>query len=240
MSIPTSKPGEVTHLKGVIFGPPKTGKTVLACSGEGKTLLVLMEPEGDLSIRDAEHVDVTRPTTYQELADITSFLRSESHDYQTVVFDSVTFMAELIGGRALAEVLRKSGGDPRRVYNQIGTSVNQIVNEAARLPMNVIFITQLKADKTDSDGDPVDPEEGEYPLSLAVTPMVYKVLAPVVSFIARTYKKKGFDSNKKPVVQYWVSFEDYGRSPAGSRIPVPSAVQDLKLEKLLQQAKKGK
>ena len=65
-------------------------------------------------------------------------------------------------------------------------------------------------------------EEGEYLVEPAIQPMVMKIIVPAVSFIGRTYKKAGMDRNSKTpkrVVEYWTSFEDAGRSPAGSRIP---------------------
>lgn len=229
MSLPISKPGESPYIKGVLFGPPKTGKTTLACSGTGKTLLILTEPEGDLSLRGRDNVDVIRPTGYADIADAIRYLQGK-HDYTTVVLDSVTFTAELIGGDALAEALLAKK-EPRQVYNRIGASVNKIIRDLIRLPMNVIFITQLKG--LGSDEEEQNPEEGEYPVSLAITPMVYKILSPAVSFIGRTYKKRGIAGNPpQKVVEYWVSFEDYGRSPAGSRVDLPSPVKSPTLPAL--------
>ena len=70
-------------------------------------------------------------------------------------------------------------------------------------------------------------------MTLAVTPMVYKILSPAVSFLGRTYKKKGIAGTPpKRVTEYWVSFEDHGRSPAGSRLDLPSQVQDPTLTTL--------
>lgn len=239
-----TSPGQVEHLKGVLFGPPKTKKTRNATNTKGKTLLILTEPEGDLAVRDRSNVEVFRPDNWQDLDEVTKALKSGSHEYETAVYDSVTFMFELVGGASISKAFRENT-DIRRPYGAAGAAVNQVVYNATTLPMNVIFTAQLKLeDEKDEDGVPLDPEEGEHPMTLAVTPMVYKILVPAVTFIGRTYKRQGFEKsgNKgqaKPVVEYWTSFEDFGRSPAGSRIPIPGQVQDLNLDDLLAEITKG-
>jgi hypothetical protein len=237
-----SKPGSVTYLKGVLFGPPKTGKTTTACNTAGKVLLVMMEPEGDLAVAGRENVDVVRPENWQHLNEILrSLYTTHKGRWDTVVFDSITFMFELIAGKDLAEVFRQDK-DPRRTYLKGGTAINQLLRDAVYLPMNVIFICQMKVDTPDEGATtPLNPEDGDYPLTLAVTPMVYKVLAPAVSFLGRTYKKTGLTpkgvGTRTRQAEYWVSFEDFGKSPAGSRISVPDQVQSLNLDDLLATAK---
>jgi hypothetical protein len=101
--------------------------------------------------------------------------------------------------------------------------------------MDVVFISQMKAEGIYEDSVPLNPEEGEYPLSLAVTPMVYKILTPAVSFLGRTFKRLVRDTTGKGKLQYGVSFEDYGKSPAGARFDVEPEVFDFNLDTLLQQ-----
>jgi len=239
------KPGTATHLKGVLFGPSKTGKTVASVSGKGKKLLVLTEPDGDLSIVGRKDVAVLKPANWKDMDEIIRELHgSEREHWEWVIFDSVTFMFEVIGAKDILKTLSENR-DARRSYLNAGAAVNQLIHDAVALPTNVIFITQMRIDEADEESGevPLDPEAGEYNWTLAVTPMVYKVLAPAVSFLGRTYKKVGYEGAqgkpRKKVSQYWTSFEDFGRSPAGARFPVPEQVQNLDLGKLLATVKGG-
>ena len=235
-------PGEVTHVKGILFGPPKSGKTSAATNTSGKVLLVEMEPEGDLALRGKDNITVVRPDNWKDLNEIVTELHTaRKEEWDTVVFDSITFMFELIGAKEILRSLQENK-DARRPYQNAGAAVNQIIHDSVRLPMNVIFITQLKAETGgDDDVTPLNPEEGDYPLTLAVTPMVYKILSPAVSFIGRTYRKQGWDRSVQPakkVSEFWVSFNDFGRSPAGDRLGLPEQVQNLNLDELLAHAQR--
>lgn len=238
-------PGQTTTLKGVLFGPSKTGKTVTSVSGPGKKLLVLTEPDGDLSIAGKKDISVIKPANWREMDEIIRELHGkEGKNWSWVIFDSVTFMFEVIGAKDILKTLSENR-DARRSYLNAGAAVNQLIHDAVALQTNVIFITQMRIDEANEEAGevPLDPEAGEYNLTLAVTPMVYKVLAPAVSFLGRTYKKVGYEGPqgkpKKKVSQYWVSFEDYGRSPAGARFQVPEQVQNLNLGTLLATIKGG-
>ncbi len=230
-------PSRIEYIKGVLFGPPKSGKTKAACTG-GKTLLVEMEPDGDatLNLHPELTVDVIRPTKASEMEEIVVGLATtERGRWDTVVWDSVTYMLETVGGKDLY-LATKDNKDPRRAFLKMGQAVNHVISDVTKLPMNVIFTAQLVVENTTDDETPANPEEGEYPVTLAITPMVYKLLVPAVSFIGRTYKKVGIDRNTNPprrVGEHWVSFEDFGRSPAGNRLGLPEQVKDLNLTELL-------
>lgn len=228
-----SKPGEFTNLKMVLFGPPKTGKTTTAFTGEGKKLNILTEPDGDLPLIGREDIDVVRPQTGKELSGIITALHGgEVEQYDRVVLDSATFAIEIVGSKLINKTLEQ-GKDVRNAYGKVGAAVSQIIHDLIALPTDVVITAQLRMAFQDEeeDGAPTV-EEGNYPFTLAVTPMVYKVLAPAASVIGRTYKKMFKDANGNKKVQYLVSFEDYGRSPAGSRLEVPDTVENLNIDKL--------
>jgi hypothetical protein len=231
-----TKPGDVQNLKGVLFGPPKTGKTTAACSGKN-TLLVEFEPDGDLTqtLKGRDDIDVYKPQNWKDCDELLQALHTTDRGtYDFIAFDSVTWLTEVVAGRSILKTYQENT-DPRRAYGKVGAAVNQIIKDAVALPNHVIFTAQLRVESLE-EGTPMNPEEGEHPVTLAVTPMVFKVLSPAVSFMGRTYKKpklETVDGQRNRTTGYFVSFDDSGRSPAGSRIELPPVVENLDLNNLL-------
>ncbi len=233
-----SPPRPVEFYKGVLFGPPKSGKTTAAVSGAGSKLLLLTEPEGDSPLVGRSDVSVVRPSNFGEMHQIIRELRAPGHGYDRLVFDSVTFGTELIGGADLFKTLADNR-DPRREYGKTGAAMNQLIHDAVGLRMDIAFITQLKSEGDHEDGTPLNPEEGEYPLTMAIQPMVYKILAPAVSFIGRTFKRPLTVEGAGKILKFGISFEDYGNSPAGSRLDLPDEVFDFAWTEVLQHDTEG-
>ncbi len=233
-----SPPRPVEFFKGVLFGPPKSGKTTAAASGTGKKLILLTEPEGDVTLVGQPDISVLRPTTFGEMHQIIRELRAPGHGYDRLVFDSVTFGTELIGGAELYKTLADNR-DPRREYGKTGAAMNQLIHDTVGLRMDVAFICQIKTEGDHEDGTPLNPEEGEYPLTMAIQPMVYKILAPAVSFIGRTFKRPLTVEGGGKTLKFGISFEDYGNSPAGSRLGLPDEVFDFAWTDVLTDDAKG-
>lgn len=219
------QPGQVQTLKGVFFGPPKTGKTSLACSGKN-VLLISFDPDGDLTetIAGREDITVVEPRSYQEIdAIIRALHTTDAGRFDWVVVDSLTFLFQLIGGKELTEVFM-ANKDVRRAYGRAGAAVSQIIHDLVLLrDTNVIFTAHLQKE-SEEETVSQDTKLGEHQVRLAVTPMVWKILGPAVSFIGRTYKRqesvKGPDGKRNKKTVYRVSFNDGDRSPAGSRLPM--------------------
>ena len=179
-----------------------------------------------------------RPETFAEMHQIIRELRAPSHGYDRLVFDSVTFGTELIGGATLFQTLADNR-DPRREYGKTGAAMNQLIHDATGLRMDIAFITQIKTEAEHEDGTPLNPEEGEYPLTMGIQPMVYKILAPAVSFIGRTFKRALTVDGGGKTLKFGISFEDYGNSPAGSRLDLPDEVFDFEWTEVLTDDTKG-
>ena len=228
----TQKPGIVKRLTGGLFGPPKSGKTTVATSGQN-VFLAMFDPDGDQTetLRGRTDVDVYKPDSWMEVDSmVKDLLTVDRETWEWIVLDSISLMAEVYGGKELATTL-KAGKDPRHTYQRIGSSINQTFRDLLTSPASVIFTAQIKADQADEEEDivTVGPDEAIYPVTLAVTPMVYKVLPPSVSFIGRTYRRTD---------GFYVSVNDQGRSPASNRLGLDSTMKDMNLQTVLDNLRK--
>lgn len=219
--------GEVKYVRGVFFGPPKTAKTTVACSGR-KVLLIQFDPDGDLAetLEGREDITVVEPRTQKEIDSLIKQLHSGAHErWDWIVVDSLTFLFLTLGGKEITQKW-KDDVDFRRAYGKAGAAVQQVIHDLVTLPCNVIFTAHLeRVDSEDEDGVPLDTKLGENEVKIAVTPMVWRILGPAVSFFGRTFKEDVYETetvdgkkkrNKR--TRYAVSFNDGDRSPAGSRL----------------------
>lgn len=241
----TSPPGRIQRLTGGFFGPPKSGKTTAATSGKN-VLLVEFDPDGDVTetIKDRKDISVYKPDNWQDVDGMVgSLLGADRETWDWWVLDDIGMWFEMEGGKEIHSLLKAN----KRVqpgYQRTGAHINQVWRDLLTVrTVNIIFTSQIKnARATDDEEEgaavtvgPEGPEVNEYPTTLAVTPMVYKVLAPTVSFLGRTYRRPGSQKTR-----YMVSFDDAGSSPAGSRIGLPNTVEAINLQEILEQLRKDK
>lgn len=228
-SIQGRAPGQVRNLKGVLFGPPKTGKTTLACSGTN-VLLISFDPDGDATETLAGRSDITvvTPRSQAEVDQIIRALHTTDEGrFDWVVVDSLTFLFLMLGGKEITDTF-KENKDIRRAYGRTGAAVQQIIHDLVLLDTNVVFTAHLERVGTEDDnGVPLDTKLGENEVKIAVSPMVWRILGPAVSFQGRTFKETVYDTvteggkkkrNKR--TRFAVSFNDGDRSPAGARLPM--------------------
>lgn len=228
--------GVPSSLKGVLFGPPKTGKTTAACSG-GSTLLINFDPEGYATetLADRNNIDIIQPKSLIETNQVIKrIIEGEADSYDFVVVDSVTFMFQRFDGGRIAKDFVENK-DIRRAYGMAGAACQQVIHDLTMLPgTNVLFTAHLQKE-FDDDSVSQDQDLGEHEVSLAVTPMVWKILGPAVGFIGRTHRKTGTNLDSGNTTEgFYVSFNDGSRSPAGSRYKMEAeyAITDTLLSDL--------
>jgi len=235
-SITTTPPGTAKFLKVLLFGPPKTFKTTLACSGQGKILLISLDPDGDLvgTIQGRKNIEVVRPKTIAEVKEIVKALRTTDKDrFDWVVLDSTTFLFQIAAGSEI-NTAYEANQDVRRPYGKAGAAVVGIINGLVSLDINLVITAHLKVDQGD-ESEVTETQLGEHGVKVAVSPMVWSVLGPAVSMIGRTYKQQVYgekvNGKRNKETKYFVSFDDGDKSPVGSRISM-DALLDGELDML--------
>lgn len=108
------KASEVTDAWGmnmILFGVPGVGKTTLAASAQdsphGKNVLFIDVEGGTRSIADRADIDVIRPDSMGEVKEIYDWLADGTHDYRTIVVDTISELQRV----GLGEILQ-TGNNP--------------------------------------------------------------------------------------------------------------------------------
>lgn len=143
------KPSDVAKASGIkmlVYGMPGSGKTRLATTTGEKTLLISAEA-GLLSIMGTKaDVDVVEVHTFDQLGDIYQHLQAGT-DYQWVLLDSISEIAEVVLARELTE-----SKHALRAYGEMATKVISMVRAFRDLPgYDVVFTA--KQDKTQDDNN---------------------------------------------------------------------------------------
>ena len=233
-SIVGRPPGTVKRLIGLLFGPPKTGKTTGGASGTTvesgeQTLMISFDPDGDLAETLIGRTDIVviTPTIDEMDGIIKALYTTDAGRFKVVLLDSITFLFQAAGGKEIYKTY-KDNKDVRRAYGKAGAITAQIISDLVNIPAptSVIFTAHLKHANED-EAKKLDAGLGENEVQVAVSPMVWAVLGPAVSFIGRTYRQTTWEDeivggkkkrNKKTAFR--VSLNDGERSPAGSRLPM--------------------
>lgn len=231
------KPGVPQNIRGVLFGPPKTGKTTAACGTKGEqNLLVSFDPDGEATetIYGREDITVVTPRNRKEIDALIKDLHAGAKDdFEWMTLDSATFLFDILGGKEINQQWIDNK-DVRREYGRAGAGVNQILHDFLLMDTNLIVTAHLDRVSNEEDLVDMDTKLGENEVKVAVTPMVWRYLGGAVSFIGRTYKEKVYettvvDGKKKRNSRtlYRVSYNDGERSPAGSRLRGMNGVYEV-------------
>ena len=126
-----------------IAGGPGAGKTTLAASLPGKTLLVSAEAGlrslGRLGREATAHVDVVEVADLATLGEVVRHLKA-THEYEWAAFDSLSEIAEII---LVAEKAKTK--DPRAAYGELIDVMTKTVRVLRDLPCGVLFTMKVAA-----------------------------------------------------------------------------------------------
>jgi len=128
-------------IKALIFGKPGTGKTTFASTAPKP--LFLSAEAGLLSIAD-KNPDAVVIRSLKDLQDAHDYLKTQKHDYQTIIIDSITEINEIIK----AEIEKKNNRAIRRDdWGEVSTKIKRVIRDFRDLPMHCIFLAQENVEK---------------------------------------------------------------------------------------------
>lgn len=208
----------------LLWGEAGCGKTTLASTAPGKKLWLLLDPDGDISIRDVPDIikiDLTREDEkiVNEFKKADPFGLSkimEDYDVDTVVLDSLTRASELalryivpLTYKATMENPTPAGYGARNLI--IVNLMHYLLRVTARANKNMIFITH--------EGAPQTTESGQ---TLSVSMMLGGQLPNLVSKdISEVWNMQDEGKGKRRV----------GIRPERKRAPMKSRIFDLNGDK---------
>ena len=152
MKFDTTKNYGVNALKMAIYGRSGVGKTTLASTtGDlGKTL-VLSAESGLLPLRKFS-IPYKAIESLEDLFEVGKFLKTGKHDFEWVILDSISEIAEVCLALKKDTVKSKSGKpDTLRAYGETSELMTRLMKSFRDLPMNVVFIAQQDRN-TDEEG----------------------------------------------------------------------------------------
>jgi len=176
-------------LKILVYGEQGSGKTTFAATAPGPVLFVDCNEKGTDSIRGLGH-KVFPAKTWDDLEGIYWYLATGKHKFKSVVLDTVTQAMDL-GMKKVLELDGHEGLPIRKHWGQLTTMAKNRFIDFRNLPMNVLFLAQLK-NVSEEDMDDAEP----YARIPALSPSVRASLGAAVSVIGYQHIKEVMTEKK--------------------------------------------
>jgi hypothetical protein len=181
----------------VIYGDSGTGKTRLASSAP-KVLVLDVNDKGQDSVRRDINPHFLPIEYWSEVNDAYWFLQEGDHDFESVAIDTVSNLQNIcmdfvLGDEAARDASRDPDMPARQAWGKVGKLMRTQIINFRNLPLNVIFVAQLRAKQTGDDED----EESEIIYGPEVSPSVEKTLKAAVGTIGYMTKREVVVRNKK-------------------------------------------
>lgn len=158
------------RITGLIWGDAKAGKTTYAMTLPGKKLIINFDPDGFTSVayrKDFDVIDLSQldaQTAIEQGRKAAAFIIENKGNYQSVIVDSLTTLAEAALGSAIAKGIGKSAtftpsldapglagyGGRNNAFNDV---VSRVLRATAQANMHCFFIAHTDDPEYDKKGE---------------------------------------------------------------------------------------
>ena len=181
----------------LIYGDSGTGKTRLASTAP-KVLVVDVNDKGQDSVRRDLNPDFIQIEYWREVIDIYWFLQEGDHEYESVAIDTVSNLQNIcmdfvLGDEASRDASRDPDMPSRQAWGKVGKLMRTQIINFRNLPINTIFVAQLRAKQSGDDED----DESEIVYGPEVSPSIEKSLKAAVGTIGYLTKREVVIRNRK-------------------------------------------
>lgn len=207
-----TKPSTIQRYpKVLVYARNKKGKTTFGISGGVDRTLVL-DPEHGTDEMRTKDPNVWHIERWEDLDDAFNFLRYGTHNYQWVVVDGMSKLANMALKYVMKLQEEKSldripGLVQQRDYGKSGELMKDLITRFHNLPMGVIFTAQERMEKAFDSEEDEDLAAGDDDESAMFVPDLPKgvrsALNAVVDVIGRLYVVRDLETNK-PQRRLWI------------------------------------
>jgi len=181
----------------LVYGDSGVGKTRFASSAP-KILMIDVNDKGQDSVRRDLNPDFIQIEYWREVNDIYWFLQEGDHSYESVGIDTVSNLQNIcmdfvLGDEAARDASRDPDMPSRQAWGKVGKLMRTQIINFRNLPLNTIFVAQLRAKQTGDDED----DESEIIYGPEVSPSIEKTLKAAVGTIGYLTKREVVIRNKK-------------------------------------------
>lgn len=159
------------NLKVVFYGKPGTGKTTIASTFPKPLMLLDINENGWVGVKDIKGLDPVRIKDWESFQEAYWYLQENKDGYKTVVIDTVSAVQELV----LEYIAKKRkvklregvkygdfGTLTKKDWGEIASLLKPFITQFRDLDMNVIFIAHEKVFNVEEDdqAEGIDPSVG--------------------------------------------------------------------------------
>lgn len=237
------RPAEVSSKpKILVYARNKKGKTTFGISAGVEKTLVL-DPEGGTAEMKKKNPHVWPIHRWEDLEEVTNYLRYSPHPYEWVVVDGLTKLSNM----ALKYVMktqeersldRTPGFVQQRDYGKAGELMKDLINRYHTMPLGVVFTAQERQDGGWDDNDDDDVESSVVAYVPDLPRGVRSSINAVVDVIGRLYvvKLEGNKAERRLWIGESVKYDTGYRSD----FVLPDTIRNPTIPKIVSYMRTGK